>query len=116
MTIQEIKSQTGCVKFALEDVKSSKLIKQNVYDDNNVVIGIKETPMNEVFPKIIIFLNDQNKQVGSCLLNETRSEVIKQDPSCLANAEFTIAISEWGEDKTPLFKVVGKLYSNVFAI
>lgn len=116
MTLQEIKMQTGCVKFAIEDVKSSKLIKQNIYDDNNNVVGVKETPMNEVFQKVIIFLNSENKQVGSCLLNEVRANALKADPSSLGNATFAIAINEWGENKTPLFKIVGKLYSNVFAI
>ena len=116
MTLNEVKQQTGCCKFAIEDVRSSKLIKQNIYDDNNIVVGIKETPMNEVFKKIVVFLNNKNEQVGSCLLNEVRANVLKEDPTALGNATFEVAVSEWGEEKIPLFKIVGKLYSNVFAI
>ena len=116
MTLKEIKQQICCTKFAVEDITSTKMIRQNVFDEHNNIVGVKETPMNEVFKKIVIFLNDENKQVGSCLLNQIRADALKQDPSCLANAEFAIAMNEWGEDKTPLFKIVGKLYSNVFAI
>lgn len=116
MTIQEIKTQTNCVKFAIEDVKSSKLIKQKMYDQQGKEIGEKETPMDEVFKKVVIFLDDQNKQVGYCLLNEVRANALREDPSCLSNAQFDIVMNEWGDSKAPLFKVIGKLYSNVFAI
>lgn len=116
MTLTEIKQQVNCCKFALDDLTTSKTIKQNIYDENNNVIGEKEVPMTDVFKKVVTFLNADNKPVGYCLLNETRTEVLKKDPSALQNATFGIVVSEWGEDRVPLFKIIGKLYSNVFAI
>lgn len=113
MNITEIKSLTNAVRVGFEKLNSTKLIKVGTeFDTTGKMVSYEERPMNEVFPLIMTFLNSGGKSVGACLLNKSRADIVRDNKSAILNAEYEVAIEQWGEEKIPLFKIKGHLFSD----